>query len=195
MRVVGGCFVEGLIPWAERAEDFVGRDVDEAKGIARGARERTPVSEGSLEELECPGDVSSDEFPWAIDGTIDMGLGCEMQDFFGLMFRQDSAQGLAVADIGLHEREAGLAFKIGERGTITGVGQFVDDGHLVAGGMREPREIGADEAGAASDEEFHGVIDGRLGPRGRLKPEAFRPRIRARFPIVIMIQQRQNPRA
>jgi hypothetical protein len=70
-----------------------------------------------------------------------MGLGRKVQDFVGAGIHEDAAHRLAVTDIGMYECEAGLAFKIGERGTITGVGQFVDDGGFVSGSMCNPGEI------------------------------------------------------
>jgi len=59
MRVVRGRLVEGRIGRAEGAEDFVGRDVQEAELVLGGAFEGAPMAQGGLQELESAGDVRS----------------------------------------------------------------------------------------------------------------------------------------
>jgi len=78
MWVVGGRLVEGLIRRAERTEDLIGRNMDETESIPREAGKSPPISERGLQELEGPGNVSSDEFARPVDRTIHMRLGGKM---------------------------------------------------------------------------------------------------------------------
>jgi hypothetical protein len=52
-----------------------------------------------------------------------------------------------------------IALKIRQRAWVSSVGEFVDVEDLMALGDKEADEIGADEAGPASDENFHGWVN------------------------------------
>ena len=67
----------------------------------------------------------------------------------------------AVADVGLAETVTRAVLLAGERGEISGVGQFIDDEHLVRGTADEvPHHGRPDETRAAGDDDLHQKTSG-----------------------------------
>ena len=95
----------------------------------------------------------------ALGGEVDHGVRPEP--------REGRAHRLGVADVGAQEFVAGQGGDRRQRGEVRGVGQVVDVEHAQAQLAREvPAEGGADEAGAAGDEDLHAAMS-RYGPRTR----------------------------
>jgi hypothetical protein len=90
-----------------------------------------------------------------------MALGGEVHDGAWAVLGQQLVHQRPVADVALHQGVTGVAAQGGQILWVAGVGQGVQGHHGLAGGLwrTEPVEhkIAADEAGAASDEEGHGL--------------------------------------
>lgn len=133
MRVVRRRLVEGRIGRPEGAEDFVGRDVQEAEFILGRAFKAPPVPEGGLEELEGAGDVGGDELARAVNRAVDVRLGSEVHDRLRRSGGEGPSHSLGIANIGLDEGEAPLALQVGKGGQVAGVGQPIDHRDTMAG--------------------------------------------------------------
>jgi hypothetical protein len=108
-----------------------------------------------LEEGVGAEDVGVNEGAGAVDGAIHMGFGCEVHHGLRLEIRESGLHGDSIADIGLQEPVTRRLIKITERCRIPGVGELVDVENLMTAGHQKTDEIGTDEAGTASDENFH----------------------------------------
>ena len=77
-----------------------------------------------------------------------------------------------VADVALHEHDARIVERAVQVQQVAGVGQLVEDDEAI-GGVRERvvHEIGADEAGAAGDEQRSASLDGRSLRISKTEPE------------------------
>ena len=82
-----------------------------------------------------------------------MRLGGEVHHSGGLVLRERRLHGVAIADVGLEERDPRLV-DAGQTQQAAGVGEFVDDDDGVLR-VREhvPYEVRADESGSAGDED------------------------------------------
>jgi hypothetical protein len=156
---VGRVFGE-LSRRAEGAEDLVGRDVVEAEG--GGPPLAGPVGAGGFQHLEGAHHVGLDEGARAVDRAVDMAFGGEVHHGIGSVFREDAVERGAVADVGLFKGVAGAVRDLRHVGEVRSVGQRVEVHDLVALPDRVADDRRADEAGAAGDEEFHGL---NLGTR------------------------------
>ena len=96
------------------------------------------------------------------DRAVDVALGGEVHH--RVVARHGRGHGLAVADVALHERVAGVVGDVGEAREVAGVGEGVVDGDLVVGGGEHVADVvGSDEPGRAGDEELHGSRTSRRG--------------------------------
>ena len=186
VRVIRGRLVEGRVRRADGAEDFVGRNEQEAKLVLGRAFKGTPVSEGRLKELEGSGDVGGDELARAVDRAVDVGFGGQVHDRLWLGGGEGPAHGLGIADIGLDEGEARLALQIGEGGQITRVGELIDDRDGMSARDQKSGQIRPDEARAAGDQDSHKqwwVKSGNTGGEARKKadPEGAKVQIGAKL--------------
>src|SRR5690606_29076585 len=103
-------------------------------------------------------DIGFDEGGRAGDGAVDMGLGGQVHYRVRLVFTENAIQLGAVADIDLLKRVARAVAGFGQGFQVAGVGELVDVHHAirrVANDVTDDRR--ADEAGAAGDEDFHGL--------------------------------------
>ena len=62
---------------------------------------------------------------------------------------------MGVADVGLEKLVSRVPLQVAQGGWIAGVGQLIDIENLVASRKKKTNEIGADETGTTSDEDFH----------------------------------------
>ena len=146
-----GRFFEKWAVRPERAEHFVGGDVDETEATAAIARQTAPIGERLVEHHERSNDIGLDEGRRPVDRAVDMALGRKMHDDVGLEARQRPTHRSTIADIGLNEREPRVARDRRQRGKIAGVGKLVEDQDLAVRGPNELSAYGrANEAGAAS---------------------------------------------
>jgi len=126
-----------------------------------------------LEQLERAEHVGLHERVGAVDRAVDVGLGREVDDRVRAVAREQVGDERAVADVAAHERVARVAADRREVAEVPRVGELVEVHDRLAG-RREPveREVRADEAGAAGDEDHGSANAGRrrfYHPRG---PEA-----------------------
>ena len=86
-----------------------------------------------------------------------MALGGEVDDGFDRVIAQRRLDDVGIADVAFDEGEAVDAF---ERREISGVGERIEHDQTVRaiGATATTNEVGADEAGAASDQEIHEVL-------------------------------------
>ena len=96
-----------------------------------------------------PEDVRDDELRRADDRAVDVRLGGEVDDRLAAL--RSLRHGLRVGDVALVE----LVLDAVEVGAVAGVGELVEDDHLVAGRREAVDEVRADEPGAAGDEHAH----------------------------------------
>lgn len=86
-----------------------------------------------------------------------MAFGGEVHDGGGLVGFEDGFEGGGVAEVGLDEVVLGVAVEVAEGFEVAGVGEFVEvDDVEVFFEDEEADEVGADEAGAAGDEDGGG---------------------------------------
>ena len=93
-----------------------------------------------------------------------MTLGGEVDHRRRPLLGEDPAHRVAVGDVAADEGEsggeAGIALHLPQARQVAGVGELVQHHHAVAGlGQRGVDEVGADEPGAAGDEQgLHGLL-------------------------------------
>src|SRR5579883_452098 len=90
-----------------------------------------------------------------VDRAIDMTFCGEMKHGARAMLREDGAHGGAIADIGTDEDMIGGVAAARQIGEVAGIGQLVHRDDRLAIGDERTDERGADEAGAAADEDRH----------------------------------------
>jgi hypothetical protein len=140
----------------ERPVHLVGRDVQEPERLALARGQRGDVRAHRLEQLERADDVGLDERVGAVDRAVDVRLGREVHDRARLVLAKQAHDRRAVADVAAHERVARVAAQRREVAEVARVGELVEVQHRLAGrGDPVEDEVGADEAGAAGDED-HG---------------------------------------
>ena len=125
----------------------------ETEGLLGLLIESIPVSAGCLQEGEGADNIRLDEFRRAMNRAVDMRLGGKVYDRPWLMLGKEFGHQLRITDITFNEKVAWIPPQRSKVLEIAGVGKFVeiDDGFLL---KRQPveHEVGADEAGTASDE-------------------------------------------
>ena len=106
---------------AERAVNFVGRNLDEALDA---------VAPGGIEQHARPDHVGVDEILRRIDAAIDMRFGREIDDGVELLLGHERVHLVGIGDVGL-EKFVALAMFLDhavEIGEISRVGQDIDIG-------------------------------------------------------------------
>jgi len=151
IRRVWGVLVMLVERWffrAERAVDFVGRDMDEAEIIKSAL---APVFQRAVEQVPGAVDIGTDERIRIVDGPVHVALGGKVHHRRRTMFGEQALDEGGVADIAMDELvPAGV--ETHQRIGIAGVGQQiqVDDSRSRLG-QDVVDEVGANEAGAACD--------------------------------------------
>ncbi len=118
---------------------------------------------GGFEQDEDAVDVGLDEGARVHERAVDVRLGGEVDDGVGVTHRLFNLGG--VADVALNEAVAGVVLDVAQVVEVAGVGELVEVDDIVVVMAQEPaHEVGADEAGAAGDEDgFHlrreGIVD------------------------------------
>ena len=155
---VGGGFGEQVIGAMQVAIHLVGADVVKAKGRFFGAVQAPPVAAGRFQQGVGADDVGFDEGRWPVDGAIDMAFGGQVHDGIGLVLGKDAVEFCAVANIDLLKRVARAGAALGQRGQVARVGQLIDIDDAVARVANDvAHQGGANKAGTAGNQEFHGV--------------------------------------
>ena len=109
---------------------------------------------GRLEQHEGTERVGAHEGVRLEDRAVDVRLGGEVDDRLGALDRR--RDGGRVLDRAVHERESRVGFDILEVLATPGVGQLVEhDNFVVVVAQPQADEVGADEAGATTDQQPH----------------------------------------
>ena len=88
------------------------------------------------------------------DRAVDVALGGEVHD--RVVAGHGCGDGLAVADVALHEAVARVVVHVAQGGEVAGVGEHVEDRDLVVGGGEHVADVvRADEPGTTGDEQPH----------------------------------------
>jgi hypothetical protein len=108
-----------------------------------------------LEQREGADDVGLHERARAGDRAIDVGLGGEVHDGVDAVLGQHPIDQRAVADVAVDERAPRRVRQVAQVLAAAGVGQRVEHHQrgLGARGLQLTDEVGADEAGAAGDQD------------------------------------------
>ncbi|MDR8799267.1 hypothetical protein FEP84_05680 [Burkholderia multivorans] len=159
----------------QRAEHFVGRDVQEAEGGLVRVVQAVPVLAGSFQQREGADHIGLHEIGRPVNRAIDMAFRREVQHRARLVLGKERVERSAVADIDTRKHVLRIAFQRLQRTKVARVGQFVDVEHGFVG-CAQPVEykVGADKA-CASCHQYHVVpftlsgrepcaLHGRQGP-------------------------------
>ena len=160
----------------ERAVDFVGRDVQETKGLLRAGPQTAPILGCRLEQRHRPLHVGGNEVHGTVDGTIHMGLGREVDHRVRARFGKSPAHGFGVSDVDLLDTVVRSVRSRSQGHDMARVGQHVQGHDLLAGRRQPPHHTRADEARPSRHQyAFHAssiLCRARLGGRPDL---ALRP--------------------
>ena len=114
------------------------------------------MRERGLEQNVGADDIGVDEFGRPVDRAVDMAFCRQMHHRVGIETRENLGDGRTIADIGAAEMIARMALHRGERGKIAGIGQLIDDQHLVISVADQmPDQRRADESRSARDQNLH----------------------------------------
>ena len=152
-RIVARLFDERAV-LAERAVNFVGRDMQETEGVALTAAQRLPMGAGRLQHRESAHDVCLDEGVAARDRAVDVTLGGEMDHLVRMKSRERLGHGAPIANVDLGEAVVRRVADRRQGLQISGVGERVDIEHRGALGDQMPAHGRADESGPAGHEHF-----------------------------------------
>ena len=126
--------------------------MQKAESRAVAGCEGREILPGCFEQREGTDDVGLDEGLRAIDRSIDVRLGRQVDDGVGPRIGEDPDHGAGVRDVGAHEGHARILQRLFQIEQAAGVCQLVDDDKATrCFGERVRDEIGADEAGSACD--------------------------------------------
>ena len=148
---VGRVLAEGGVVRPQRAIDLVGRDMMEAVGLSPGLTSAEPFPPRDLQQRVGADDVGVDEGVRAQDRAVDMAFCREVHDGADVARVEQAGDEAFVADVAHHQVRP-LPVQVG---AVAGIGEEVEDGDPVirVGGGPVGDEVGADEAGAAGDED------------------------------------------
>ena len=146
----------------ERSEYLVGRDVHEAEGLLVGPFERPVKVPRGIEHFEGARHVGANELARPVDRAVDVRLGSEVEHRRWAKARKERANEVAIADVAVNELVSRRTRDGREIVEISRVRQSVenDDRSVAVLPTEVMDEVGANEAGASSDEKSsrHGGI-------------------------------------
>ncbi|MNP29572.1 hypothetical protein D3C76_1226040 [compost metagenome] len=155
-RRVGRRFREQIIDTVQVAVNLVSGNVMKAEGAFLRFREGLPIGSGGFEQAVGADNVGLDEFRWPVDGTIDVGLRCQVHDRVRLKARQHCTDGRLIDNIGLNELVASVVGNAGQRLEIAGIRQFVQVEHFMLSVLNQLADKGrAYETGSAGNKDTH----------------------------------------
>src|SRR5262245_26841081 len=127
----------------------------EPEGLGAGAKP-TPVRECGLEQDIGPNNIGVDEFGGSVDRAVDVALRCQVHDRVGIKAGKNIAHGGTIADVDTAEVVARMALYRSQRREIAGIGQLVEDEHLMTRVIDEMPDDGrSDEPCAARNDDLH----------------------------------------
>ena len=122
-----------------------------------------PRVAAGLEEVEEPDEVALDVAVGVLDAVADARLGGKVDHPVEAMRREAGLDGGTIGEVGADEG-IGVASPLGELGEagllepgVVVVVDVVEADHLVTPRKQCPRDVKADEAGIARDQDFQGV--------------------------------------
>ena len=135
------------------AINLIGGDVIEAFALVF-FRKVLPVEFRSLQQAKRAHHVGLSKCKRILDGTIDMGLGGEVDDAVDLFVLHQFVDAVEVADVHLDELVVLLVLDVLQVGEIAGIGQLVQVNYLVLWIFvyEEADDVAADETGSAGDD-------------------------------------------
>ena len=132
----------------DRSVHLVGADVHDAGDLE---------AAGGIHDDVGAEAVRIDEVVWSGDRAVDVALGREVDD--RVVTVHGLFEGGRIADVALHERIPRIVVDVRKRGEVPRVGERVVDGDVVVRlGEHVADVVGADETGAAGDEDLHGRL-------------------------------------
>ena len=150
---VGICFGKGRRAWEQAAIDFVGADVQKAKGGLLWLGECAPVGARRFEQAESAYDVGLDEVFWGADGAVYMAFCRKVQNSARAVFSQQMGNELAIAQVALHKGVARVILQAAQVQDIACIGELVEiDNRLIRLGKPVKHKIAPNKASAACDE-------------------------------------------
>src|SRR5262245_25652393 len=118
--------------------------------------EFAPMRERGLEQDIGTNNIGGDEIGGPVDRTIDMALRRQMHDRVRIETRKNVDNSRPITDIGKAKMIPWMTLDRSKRGKIAGVGQLVDDKHLVIAMADEmPDQRRSDEPCSARDHNPH----------------------------------------
>lgn len=150
--LVGIRFCKRRGVFGEGAVNLVGADVQETEGGFVGLGQGGPVGAHGFEQAEGAQDVGLDEVLGAVDGSVHVALGREVDHGPRAVLIQHAIHQGAIAEVALHEDMTQVALQAGEVFQVASVGKFVDiDDRFIGQDAPIDHKVGADEAGVACD--------------------------------------------
>lgn len=146
---------------AQRAEDLVGRHLEEAERARVRGIQLAPVRERRPKERERTDDVGLHEFRRLIDRPVHVRLGSEVHHPHGSVHFEQTRHERQVTDVAVDENVLGPLGQGREVLQVAGVREPVEVHDAYASTNRVVYEVRADEAGATRDE--YGAIQAQRG--------------------------------
>ena len=124
-------------------------------------RQRLPIELGSLQQAQGTHNIGTGKGKGILDGTVNVRLGCQVNDTVDLLVLHKLVEGIKIADVHPDKLIVRLILNILEVCQITRIGQFIQVDDVVLGILvdKESYNVGADEACTTSDNDiFHDFI-------------------------------------
>src|SRR5215472_6616819 len=125
MRVLG----KRRIGARQRAIYFVRGDMKEAKVLFFRAGKVLPEFARSLQEVERPLNIGTDEIVSSLDGAVNVALSSQVDNGPGSMGGENFAQQRKIADIATHKGVSRVVFQSRQIRGVAGVSQLVEVDH------------------------------------------------------------------
>ena len=127
----------------------------EAEGFFRFIIKSIEVFTGCFKECVSSHHVGLDEFPGAVNGTVNMAFGGKVHHMGRLKVSKNPVEGGFVADVGFFKTETVGVGNFSQGLQISCVGEFIDNTHTVGGVENNIADNSrADKTGTAGDDDF-----------------------------------------
>ena len=137
--------------WAERAVNFVRRDLDEALDA---------VAAGAIQQYTGANHICMNEIQRIVNASIHVRFGCEIDYCIELMLRHQCVHLIGVCDIGFEKLVAFAMFfdHAVQIGDVAGISKHIDVGHVRGLVMLQniSNKVAPDESTATGYKDAHG---------------------------------------
>lgn len=113
-----------------------------------------PVGHCGYKQAVCPHDIGLNEFLGAIDGSVHVGFGSQVEDSRRAVFHKNPMHELDVADVPLDEPVRRMGFGVQKGVAVAGVSQLVEVDHGIALFKGQFDEVAADESASPGKQYF-----------------------------------------